>query len=109
MICASCWVILPNWLRIEALKQCAINAEFWVRKGVALDVQRGRPEAEDCFRRAVELAPKSAPTWYAYAYHLQAFPNRRDEVRKALDTCLALDPYYPRQTFCASVSWSPAR
>jgi O-antigen ligase len=79
----------------EAIKQCAINAEFWVRKGVALDVQRGRPEAEECFRHATELAPQSAPTWYAYASHLQAFPNRQDDARKALYTCLALDPYYP--------------
>jgi Flp pilus assembly protein TadD len=79
----------------EAIKQCAINAEFWVRKGVALDVQRGRPEAEECFRHATELAPQSAPTWYAYACHLQAFPNRQDDARKALATCLALDPYYP--------------
>jgi tetratricopeptide (TPR) repeat protein len=72
-----------------------VNAEFWVRRGTALDIQRARPEAEACFRRACELAPKSAPTWYAYALHLQAFPNRWDEARKALDTCLALDPYFP--------------
>ena len=78
----------------EAIKLCPINAEFWVRKGVALDVQRGRPEAEECFRRALELAPKSGFVWYSYGYHLQAFPNRREEARKALDTCLTLDPYY---------------
>ncbi len=79
----------------EAIQRCPINAEFWVRKGVALDLQRGRPEADECFRQATKLAPNSAPTWYAYAYHLQAFPNRTDEFRQALDTCLALDPYYP--------------
>lgn len=79
----------------EALKRCPINAEFWVQKGVALDIQRGRPEAEDCFKRARELAPKSAFIWYAYARHLQAFTNREDELRQALETCLTLDPYYP--------------
>lgn len=78
----------------EALQRCSIRAEFWVNKGKALDLQRGRDgEADACFRRAVELAPKSAPTWYAYAFHLQAFPNRRDEARKAIETCLTLDPY----------------
>ena len=79
----------------EALKQCSINAEFWVRKGVAIQVQRGRPEAEECFRRAIELAPKSAFIRYSHARYLQAFPNRQDDARRVLDTCLTLDPYYP--------------
>ncbi len=79
----------------EAIKRGPLNMEFWVRKGVALDLQRGRPEAEACFRRAVDLAPKSAVSWYAYAYHLQAFPNRRADAQAAVETCLSLDPYYP--------------
>ncbi len=78
----------------EALKRCSINAEFWVRKGAALDAQGGRPEAETCFRKACDLAPKSTFVWYAYARHLQAFPNREDELRRAVETCLTLDPYY---------------
>ena len=76
----------------EALKRCEVNAEFWVRKAVALDVQRGRPETEPCFRRALELAPHSPAWWYYYAYHLQAFPARRADALAALETCLALDP-----------------
>ncbi len=76
----------------EALKRCPVDAEFWVRKGVALDIQRGRSETEACFRRALELAPHSPSWWYHYAYHLQAFPRRRDEAWRALETCLALDP-----------------
>ncbi|RXK55668.1 O-antigen ligase family protein [Oleiharenicola lentus] len=76
----------------EALRRCAVDAEFWVRRAVALDIQRGRSETESCYRRALELAPHSASWWYHYAYHLQAFPQRRTEARVALETCLALDP-----------------
>ncbi len=78
----------------KALELCPINAEFWVRKGVALDLQRGRPEAESCYRRAVDLAPNSARWWYYYAVHLQTFSERKDDARAAIETCLALDPYY---------------
>ena len=76
----------------EALKLCPVNAEFWVRKAVALDVQRGRRETEAGYRRALELAPHSPTWWYYYAYHLQAFPARKAEALTALETCLALDP-----------------
>ncbi len=76
----------------EALQRCAVDAEFWVRRAVALDIQRGRSETEACYRRALELAPHSASWWYHYAYHLQAFPQRRAEAWVALETCLALDP-----------------
>lgn len=79
----------------EALKRCPVDAEFWVRKAVALDLQRGRPETESCYRRALELAPHSPGWWYLYSYHLQAFPGRKAEAIRALETCLALDPSYP--------------
>jgi len=80
----------------RALALCPVVAEYWVRKGAALDLQLGRSaEAEACFKRATDLAPNSARWWYHYAYHLQAFPPRRAEARRALETCLTLDPYYP--------------
>jgi O-antigen ligase len=78
----------------RAIELCPVNAEFWVRKGVALSLQGGRPDAEDCFRRATELAPQGAGWWYAYARYLQAFPLRKDDALQALGTCLGLDPYY---------------
>ncbi len=78
----------------EALRLSPVSAEFWVRKGVSLDIQRGRPETESCFRRAIELAPNSPAWWYHYAYHLQAFPGRKQEAMRAVETCLALDRYY---------------
>lgn len=79
----------------EALKRCPVSAEFWLRKAVALDLQRGRPETESCYRRALELSPNLATYWYHYAYHLQAFPKRKAEALKAVETCLTLDRYYP--------------
>lgn len=79
----------------EALRLCPLDAEFWVRKAVALDVQRGRPETEFCYLRAIELAPRSPTVWHDYAHHLHAFPDRRQDALRALDACLALDPYYP--------------
>jgi tetratricopeptide (TPR) repeat protein len=78
----------------KALGICPMNAEFWVRRGCALDLQRGRPEAEECYRRAVELAPNSPGPWYYYAYHLSVFPARKTEALSAVQTCLTLDPYY---------------
>jgi len=78
-----------------ALALCPTKAEYWVRKGAALDLQLGRPEAEACFVRATELSPNSARWWYYYAEHLRAFPQRQVDALRALETCLALDPYYP--------------
>jgi hypothetical protein len=76
----------------RALALCAVNAEFWVRKGVALDMQARQKEGEGCFRRALELAPNSAAWWYYYAYHLSVFPERKPEALRAAETCLSLDP-----------------
>ncbi len=78
----------------QALALCPINAEFWVRKGVALDLQSRQKEGEACFRRALELAPETPASWYYFAYHLQAFPTRKSEAMHAVDTCLALDPSF---------------
>jgi tetratricopeptide (TPR) repeat protein len=76
----------------RALARCAINAEFWVRKGVALDMQARQTEGGRCFKRAVELAPNSSVWWYHYAYHLSVFPERKPEALQAVQTCLTLDP-----------------
>lgn len=78
----------------RALALCGITAEYWLRLGVALDMQARRDEGGICFRRATELAPNSAMGWYYYAYHLQAIPARKAEAKQALATCLSLDPHY---------------
>jgi predicted TPR repeat methyltransferase len=49
-------------------------------------------EAEEYFKRAVELAPHSSIWWYYYAYHLQAFSDRKPQALQAVETCLSLDP-----------------
>ena len=77
---------------VRALALCPIIAEFWVRKGVALDLQSRPAEGEECLRHAVALAPASPNGWYYLAYHLMYRPGGIDEARRALDTCLTLDP-----------------
>ena len=76
----------------RALELCRVNAEFWVRKGVALDMQARHREGETCFEHAVSLAPSSAVWWYHYAYHLSVFPERKAEALRAVESCLSLDP-----------------
>jgi O-antigen ligase len=79
----------------QALRLCPLMAEFWVRKGVALDMQARQQESEPCFLRALELAPHS-PQWrYLYAYHLSGIPHRKAEALAAVEICLALDPGFP--------------
>jgi len=76
----------------RALALCPINAEFWVRKGVALDMQARQTDGERCFKRALELAPNTGVWWYHYSYHLSVFPQRKAEALRAVVTCLSLDP-----------------
>ncbi len=76
----------------NALALCPINAEFWIRKGVALDMQARQTEGEVCFKKALELAPNSGGWWFYYAYHLSVLPGRKTAALQAAETCLALDP-----------------
>ena len=76
----------------RALSLCSINAEFWIRKGVALDMQARSKEAEKCFLRALELSPHSPASHYYYAYHLSRRPGRKTDAMRAVESCLALDP-----------------
>ena len=66
--------------------------EFWLRLGVALDLQGRAADAGDAFARALRLAPASALVWYHQAYHLSLAPATRALAQSALDTCLRLDP-----------------
>jgi O-antigen ligase len=79
----------------RALALCPLFAEFWARKGVALDLQARQREADAPFARAIELAPNNAIWRYHAAYHFAAPPQRKTEALQALATCLALDPFYP--------------
>lgn len=66
--------------------------EFWVRLGVALDMQGRRAEAERCFAACLRLAPKASHYWYYYAHHLASEPADQASARAAIATCLELDP-----------------
>lgn len=76
----------------RALELCPLIAEFWVRRGVAEDMQ-GRPaSARRSFDQALQLAPNSAEYWYHLAFHLARQPGAEGRAAAALETCLALDP-----------------
>ncbi|MDI1249721.1 MAG: O-antigen ligase family protein [Lacunisphaera sp.] len=79
------------WAR-RALALCPLHAEFWIRHGVALDMQARHAEGESSFRQALKLAPNTGLWWYYQAYHLSVFPGRKEEALAAVRTCLTLDP-----------------
>lgn len=76
----------------EALRQSAAVFEFWLRLGVALDLQGRASEAGDAFAQALALAPANPLAWYHQAYHLALTPATRELALGALETCLRLDP-----------------
>jgi tetratricopeptide (TPR) repeat protein len=69
--------------------------EFWIRLGVALDMQGRRVDAQTAFEKSVRLAPRNGHAWYYYAHHLSLDTNRRDEALRAIANCLSLDPGNP--------------
>lgn len=78
----------------RALELAAVVPEFWIRLGVALDLQGRGAEAHDAYRRSLALAPNHAHGWYYYAAHLArgADGEAREAARRAVGTCLSLDP-----------------
>jgi O-antigen ligase len=79
---------------LAALAQSDAVHEFWIRLGVALDVQGRWIEAGEAFARALELAPASALAWYHHAYHMALNPSADAQAIAAVETCLRLDPGY---------------
>ncbi|MDB6092967.1 MAG: O-antigen polymerase [Verrucomicrobia bacterium] len=75
-----------------ALARSLVVPEFWIRRGVALDMQGRRPEGGAAFVQAVLLAPSSAHTWYYQAYHLSLNKSDAGLALAAVDFCLRLDP-----------------
>jgi tetratricopeptide (TPR) repeat protein len=80
----------------RALALCAVDAEFWVHQGVALDMQGRRVEARAAFEHALALAPHRPEWHYYYAYHLSRDADRKTEALAAVETCLNLDPSNPQ-------------
>jgi len=76
----------------EALALSVDVPEFWVRRGVALDMQGRWAEASASFAKAVELAPRNSVMWYYQAYHFGLNEKQRREALKAIENSLRLDP-----------------
>jgi len=76
----------------RALRLCQVIAEFWIRRGVGLDMEGRWLKAGDCFVRALELAPARPDCWYYQAYHLSLVPAETRHALEAADHCLRLDP-----------------
>ena len=76
----------------RAVGLCPVVAEFWIRLGTGLDMQRRWLEGGQCFALALKLAPERADVWYYEAYHLSLAPNETGPALAAADFCLRLDP-----------------
>ncbi len=76
----------------QALAISRVNAEVWLRRGVARDMQGRWLQAGNDFTQAIAIAPRNALTWYHYADHLSRKENERGTAEAALAFCLRLDP-----------------
>jgi tetratricopeptide (TPR) repeat protein len=79
----------------QALRLSDDVAEFWMRKGVALDMQGRWVEAGSAFAQALQLAPTRAGAWYQQAAHLGLNPVERERALAAVGVALRLDPGNP--------------
>ncbi len=75
-----------------ALARSQVVPEFWVRLGVALDLQGRWNDGSEAFLKALTLAPTNALIWYHQAYHLSLNPRVNKLALVAVETCLRLDP-----------------
>lgn len=76
----------------QALMRCKVLPEFWLRLGVALDMQGRWLDAGDAFIEALQLAPSSSLVWFHQAYHLSLNPSMHALAVSAIATSLRLDP-----------------
>ena len=79
----------------RAVALTPVVAEFWLRLGVALDMQRRWAEAGVAVAEGLRLAPVSAQAWFYYAYHLSLNPVTVPLARSAIATSLRLDHSAP--------------
>jgi Flp pilus assembly protein TadD len=76
----------------EALDRSQDVPEFWIRRGVALDMQGRWNDAGGAFVKALELAPVNSTVWYYHAYHLSLNDIAKPLAQASIDICLRLDP-----------------
>lgn len=79
----------------RALATSRVFAEFWVRRGVARDMQGRWLDGGNDFTQAIAVAPANSIMWYYYADHLSRKPTSRGLMEAALAFCLRLDPGNP--------------
>ncbi len=75
----------------RALDLSSAVAVFWVRRGLARDLEGRWRDAWPDFAEALRLAPNRADFWYYYAYHLSL--RDLESAKAALANCLRLDPW----------------
>jgi O-antigen ligase len=76
----------------RALALSPVVPEFWLRVGVAQDLQGRWSDAGASIGEALRLAPNSATAWFYQAYHFSLRPNFHKLAVAAVATCLRLDP-----------------
>jgi hypothetical protein len=76
----------------KALALSPVVAEFWVRKGEALDMQQRWFEGGDCSAKSLQLAPCRADIWFYHAYHLSLKDTETGPALAAANLSLRLDP-----------------
>jgi len=76
----------------RALVCSKILPEFWLRLGVALDMEGHWVDAGDAFMEALRLAPANSAAWFYQGYHLSLIPSMRALAVSAIATSLRLDP-----------------
>lgn len=77
-----------------ALERSRSVPEFWIRLGVALDLQGRWGEGGEALGKAIELAPSNAIAWYYQAYHLSLTPASQALAMAAIERSLHLDPTF---------------
>ncbi len=75
-----------------ALRHCDVLAEYWIRAGVALDLQGKWYAGGERFTQAVNLASNRSSTWYFYAHHMSLAPQWVALAKSSVETSLRLDP-----------------
>lgn len=76
----------------KAIGLAPLVPEYWVRRGVARDLQGDWTGAGDDFVKAISLSPKTVLPTYHYAYHLALRPSMRGLAEALVAFCLRLDP-----------------
>ncbi|MCC6415228.1 MAG: O-antigen ligase family protein [Opitutaceae bacterium] len=76
----------------HALALTRVNAEFWVRRAVARDMQGDWTGASEDMAEALRLAPANAQVWFYQAHHLSLQTFTKSLALAAFDYCLRLDP-----------------